>query len=312
MSKKVLIMPIVAALLAVVLSGCEPLMVLNPKGPNAETLSKTIWISIATMVVVLAVVYILLINMLTKYRAGKMGADYEPPHEAGNHKLEILWTVIPIVIVAFLSVVTIVTTKDVESKPEGYGDKKPLVVYAASSEWKWHFSYPEQGIETVNYAHIPTDRPIEFRLYSFGTITSFWVPQLAGQKYAMTDMLTKIHLAADHKGDYWGRNSNFNGEGFEAMQFNITAESQADFDQWAKDVKAKEPKLTEKEFNKLLKASVVGQKSFSSTHLEFSKPPMDHKAMMDASKYNESKKGQKRADPEEHDMDDMDDMDSIE
>lgn len=302
-------MPIVAALLAVVLSGCEPLMVFDPKGPNAQTLSNTIWISIATMVVVLAVVYILLINMLTKYRAGKMPADYEPPHEAGNHKLEIIWTVIPILIVAFLAVVTIITTKDVESKPEGYANDESLVIYASSSQYKWHFSYPEQGIETVNYAHIPTDRPIEFRLYSFGTITSFWVPQLAGQKYAMTDMLTKIHLAADEPGDYWGRNSNFNGAGFEEMQFNITAESQTDFDQWAEDVKAKEPKLTEKEFNKLLDTEIVGLQSYSSTHLEFSKPPMSHKDMMDADKYNEAKKGNKDTDSDmdDHDMDDMED-----
>lgn len=309
MRKKLLFMPIVAALLAVVLSGCEPLMVFNPKGPNAETLSKTILLSIATMVVVLAVVYILLINMLVKYRASKTSDDYEPPHEAGNHKLEIIWTVIPILIVAFLAVVTIQTTKSVESKPEGYGNKDALVVYASSSDWKWHFSYPEQGIETVNYAHIPTDRPIEFRLYSFGTITSFWVPQLAGQKYAMSDMLTKIHLAADEPGDYWGRNSNFNGEGFEAMQFTVTAESQEDFDQWASDVKAKEPKLTEKTFNNLIKSSVVGLQSFSSTHLDFSKPPMDHDDMMDADKYTEFKNGS--SDPDDadadHDMEDMED-----
>lgn len=308
MRKKLLLMPIVAALLAVVLSGCEPLMVFDPKGPQAETLSNTILLSIATMVVVLAVVYILLINMLVKYRAGKSAPDYEPPHEAGNHKLEILWTVIPIIIVAFLSVVTVITTQKVETKPEGYDNKESLVIYAASSDWKWHFSYPEQGIETVNYAHIPTDRPIEFRLYSFGTITSFWVPQLAGQKYAMTDMLTTIHLAADAPGDYWGRNSNFNGVGFEDMQFEIKAEPQAEFDQWAKDVKANEPKLTEKEFNKLLESSVVGLQSFSSTHLEFSKPPMSHKDMMDADKYTESKNGQKNPMDSDHDMSDMEDM----
>ncbi|GEK35624.1 cytochrome aa3 quinol oxidase subunit II [Kurthia sibirica] len=309
MRKKLLTMPIVAALLAIVLSGCEPLMVLNPKGPNAETLSNTIILSIITMAVILLVVYLLLFFMLKNYRASKMGADYEPPHEAGNHKLEIIWTVIPILIVSFLSVVTIYTTDKVEKKPEGYGNKEALVIYASSSEWKWHFSYPEEGIETVNYAMIPTDRPIEFRLYSFGTIASFWVPQLAGQKYAMADMLTTIHLAADHEGDYWGRNSNFNGEGFADQEFTVTATKQKDFDSWVKDVKASEPALTEKEFDKLLKPSVVGRSSYSSTHLSFSPAPMDHKDMMKADKYTESKKGSKTSDQTEHDMDDMDEMD---
>ena len=76
---------------------------------------------------------------------------------------------------------TVRTTSTVEAQPAGYDDKEPLVIYASSSNWKWHFSYPEEGVETVNYVNIPVDRPIEFKLYSFGPITSFWIPQLAGQ-----------------------------------------------------------------------------------------------------------------------------------
>lgn len=275
MKKKVLIMPAVMAFLTFILSGCQPLMVFDAKGPNAKTLSNTIIFSIIVMAVILLVVYVLLINMLAKYRASKQPADYESPHEEGSKALEITWTAIPIIIVTVLAIVTVFTTSKVENQQTGYGDKKPLVIYASSSDWKWHFSYPEQGIETVNYLNIPTDRPIEFRLYSFGPITSFWIPQLAGQKYAMSDMVTKIHLAADEEGSYMGRNSNFNGKGFAKMEFETQAMSQDDFDQWAKDVKAHEPKLTEAKFNKLLKTSFVGRESFSSTHLSFSPAPMD-------------------------------------
>ena len=82
--------------------------------------------------------------------------------------------------------------------------KNPLVIYAASSNWKWHFSYPEENVETVNYLYIPTHRPVEFKLYAYGPITSFWVPQLAGQKYAMSDMVTTLHVAADVEGEYLG------------------------------------------------------------------------------------------------------------
>ena len=227
------------------LAGCEPLTVFNPKGPNAETLSNTIILSIITMAFILLVVYVLLAFMLTKYRASKAAADYEPPHEEGSHLLEITWTVIPIIIVAFLVVVTVRTTSTVEAQPAGYDDKEPLVIYASSSNWKWHFSYPEEGVETVNYVNIPVDRPIEFKLYSFGPITSFWIPQLAGQKYAMSDMLTTIHLAADEVGSFMGRNSNFNGRGFAEMEFEAQSMTQEDFDKWVADVKAKEAPLTE-------------------------------------------------------------------
>ena len=106
---------------------------------------------------------------------------------------------------------------------QGYEDQEPLVVYASSSDWKWHFSYPEENIETVNYLYIPTDRPLEFKLYSYGPITSFWIPQLGGQKYAMSDMVNTLHLAADVPGEYMGRNANFSGKGFAENTFNVKA-----------------------------------------------------------------------------------------
>ncbi|WP_312506771.1 cytochrome aa3 quinol oxidase subunit II [Lysinibacillus sp.] len=280
MKKKLSLMFVALSALAI-LAGCEPLTVFNPKGPNAETLSNTIILSIITMAFILLVVYVLLAFMLTKYRASKASADYEPPHEEGSHLLEITWTVIPIIIVAFLAVVTVRTTSTVEAQPAGYDDKEPLVIYASSSNWKWHFSYPEQGVETVNYVNIPVDRPIEFKLYSFGPITSFWIPQLAGQKYAMSDMLTTIHLAADEVGSFMGRNSNFNGRGFAEMEFEAQSMTQEDFDKWVADVKAKEAPLTEEKFDELLKAEHVGRQSFSSTHLDFSPAPMEHGKNMD-------------------------------
>jgi len=280
MKKKLSLMFVALGALAL-LAGCEPLTVFNPKGPNAETLSNTIILSIITMAFILLIVYVLLAFMLTKYRASKASADYEPPHEEGSHLLEITWTVIPIIIVAFLAVVTVRTTSTVEAQPAGYDDKEPLVIYASSSNWKWHFSYPEEGVETVNYVNIPVDRPIEFKLYSFGPITSFWIPQLAGQKYAMSDMLTTIHLAADEVGSFMGRNSNFNGRGFAEMEFEAQSMTQKDFDEWVADVKAKEAPLTEEKFDELLKAEHVGRQSFSSTHLEFRPAPMEHGKNMD-------------------------------
>jgi cytochrome aa3-600 menaquinol oxidase subunit 2 len=166
----------------------------------------------------------------------------------------------------------------VEAKPIAYQDKEPIVIYAASSDWKWHFSYPEENIETVNYLYIPTDRPIEFKLYSYGPITSFWIPQLGGQKYAMSNMITTLHLAADEPGEMTGRNSSFSGKGFAENTFNVTAVSQKDFDQWVKDVKKTADPLTEKKFEGLLKPGHLGQMTFTGTHLSFSPAPGPYKS----------------------------------
>lgn len=274
-----------------VLAGCEPVMVLDPKGPQAETISNVIWISIATMAIVVIVVFGMLIYIVTKYRASRQSADYEPPHIEGNPIVETIIVGIPIIIIIFLSIVTVKSTYEVEATPKGYEDQKPLIVYASSSDWKWHFSYPEENIETVNYLYIPTDRALEFRLYSYGPITSFWIPQLGGQKYAMSDMITTLHLAADVPGEYMGRNSNFSGKGFAENIFNVKAMPAEEFDKWVEDVKATAEPLTEKKFDELLEPGHLGQLTFSGTHLEFLPPPEGHQH------------GPSHSDEDEHDAD---------
>ncbi|MFS0862919.1 cytochrome aa3 quinol oxidase subunit II [Fredinandcohnia sp. 179-A 10B2 NHS] len=264
---------VVVTTIVTVLTGCEPLMVLDPKGPQAQTQANDIMLSIWLMSFIVIVVFSLLVFMLIKYRASKQREDYEPPHIEGNKWVEAIIVGIPVLIVAFLSVVSVQSNYKVESTPVGYEDKEPLVIYASSSNWKWHFSYPEQDIETVNYLYIPADRPIEFKLYSFGPITSFWIPQLGGQKYAMSDMVTTLHLAADVPGEFMGRNANFSGKGFAENSFNVTAMNEAEFDEWVEEVKETAQPLTEEKFNELIEPGHLGQLTFTGTHLDFSPAP---------------------------------------
>lgn len=266
-------------MLLVFLAGCEPLLVLDPKGPQAARQASDIMISIGIMAFIVIVVMVLLVYMLVKYRASKLPEDYEPPHIEGSPLIEGLFIGIPIIIVAVLSFISVKSNYIVEATPQGYEDQEPLIIYASSSNWKWHFSYPEQDIETVNYLYIPTNRPIEFKLYSYGPITSFWIPQLGGQKYAMADMVTTLHLAADTPGEYMGRNANFSGKGFAENTFTVTAMNQAKFDEWVEEVHANAEPLTEETFDKLLEPGHLGRMTFTGTHLGFNPPPEhDHGA----------------------------------
>lgn len=300
--------------IATVLTGCEPLKVLDPKGPVASIQANVIMISIWTMAIVVVTVLFLYVFIVRKYRASKQREDYEPPHIEGSIKLEILWTAIPIIIVAFLSVITVKGTYGVEAISKDY-EQKPLTIYASASNWKWHFSYPEEDIETVNYLFIPTNRPIEFKLYSYGPMASFWIPQLGGQKYAMADMVNTLTLAADFPGEFMGRNANFSGKGFAQQTFNVKAMEQKEYDKWVKEVKATAKPLTEEKFNELLKPGHLGQSTFTGTHLGFSPPPMNqHKKGSSETKETDSKKSDKPGEDsskENSDQNNMENMDNM-
>ncbi|KEK13303.1 quinol oxidase subunit 2 [Lysinibacillus sphaericus] len=255
------------------LTGCDPLLVLDPKGPQAQVQAKDIMLSIGIMSFIVLVVFVILAYMLMKFRASKQSPDYKPPHIKGSTMVEVICVGIPVLIVAYMSIISVQSNYKVESTPEKYKDEKPLVIYASTSNWKWHFSYPEEDIETVNYLYIPAERPIEFKLYSYGPITSFWIPQLGGQKYAMADMVNTLHLAADMPGEFMGRNANFNGKGFAENTFNVTAVTHDEFDAWVKEVKETADLLTEEKFNTLLEPGHVGQSTFNGTHLTFLPAP---------------------------------------
>jgi len=250
------------------LSGCETNMVVfNPQGPVARSILDLINWSLVFMVIIVVVVFGLFAYIVWKYRATPANEDYEPPEEHGSTLLEIIWITVPILIVIALTIPTVKTIYDLEKVPKGYENKKPITIHVTSADWKWIFSYPEQGIETINYVNIPEDRPVLFKLTSAGTMQSFWVPALAGQKYTMNKMETQLYVVADHPGSYLGRNTNFNGKGYADMEFEVLSQTQKDFDKWVKDVKKTAPKLSETKYSELLKPTHLGRLTYSNTHL---------------------------------------------
>ncbi|MDF2937672.1 MAG: quinol oxidase subunit 2 [Paenibacillaceae bacterium] len=251
------------------LSGCEKLVVLNPQGPVARSIAELINWSMMWMLLVVVVVISLFVFIVWKYREKPENEGYEPPEDGGSLALEITWVVIPILIVIALTIPTVKALYKLEDIPAGYEDQAPLVIHVTSADWKWIFSYPEQEIETVNYVNIPAGRAVDFRLTSAGTMQSFWIPALAGQKYAMAKMENQLFVVADNPGSYLGRNTNFNGRGYADMEFEVLSQSPKDFEEWISEVKSTAPKLSEPEYEKLLEPTHLGRQTYSNTHLEW-------------------------------------------
>lgn len=261
---------LLVGMLIVLLSGCETNMVVfEPQGPAARSIMELINWSLIWMLLVVVVVFTMFGYIVWKYREKPENREYEPPEEHGSIVLEIIWTAIPILILVALTIPTVKTLYALEKVPAGHEEAKPITINVTAADWKWIFSYPEQNIETINYVNIPEDRPVHFKLTSAGTMQSFWVPALGGQKYAMNKMETELILVADNPGSYLGRNSNFNGKGYTEMEFEVLAQTADDFEEWVMEAKNTAPKLTEDEYEDLLKPTHLGRLTFSNTHLEW-------------------------------------------
>ena len=254
----------------ILLSGCSNVEVLNPKGPIASDSKFLIIYSIIFMLVIVAVVLILFAVFLFKYRLRGNDESGKMHH---NSLIETIWFIVPVLIVTALAIPTVKSLYTYDAPPQK--DKDPIVIYATSAGYKWFFSYPEEKIETVNHLTIPKDRPVVFKLQSMDMMTSFWVPQLGGQKYAMTGMTMDWTLTADQTGTFRGRNSNFNGEGFARQTFDVHSVSQSDYDKWVKDAK-KHKTLDQDTFDKQLLPTTENKNlTFSGTHMAFVDPAAD-------------------------------------
>lgn len=247
----------------ILLSGCdERFPVLHPVGPVGQKELDLIILSAILVGIVIIPVLALLVFIVIRYRDKPGNQAPYRPNWSESKWLEIIWWSIPVVIIGILATVTIKGTFALTKPPENSGE--PLTVEVMSLDWKWLFLYPEQGVATVNYTHIPAGRPIQFILTSDAPMNSFWVPALGGQEYTMPGMAMRLWLQANEVGTYQGKGANFTGKGFAHMQFDVVVQSEKDFQKWAKQVKKNSPVLTKAGYEKLSEPGLTETKSFSS------------------------------------------------
>jgi cytochrome o ubiquinol oxidase subunit 2 len=99
---------------------------------------------------------------------------------------------------------------------------------------------------------------VNFRLTSATVMTSFFIPQLGSQIYAMAGMQTRLHLLADESGTYTGQNQEFSGDGYADMHFQVNVTSFEEFERWVKKVKQSPDKLDLARYKQLSKPTQGG------------------------------------------------------
>ena len=250
--------------MALATSGCQSMIVFDPKGPIGVHERNLIYITVGLCLILIVPVLLLTVWIFWRFREKKNSKVPYQPEWSHSTKLEIIWWGIPIVIIFILAILTGRYTHALDPAKPLQSDVKPVTIQVASLDWKWLFQYPEQGVATVNYLVIPEKTPIRFELTSDGPMNAFWVPQLGGMIYTMSGMATTLYLQADESGDYMGTGANFTGREFAKMAFTTKAVNRTDFDKWVSDAKGSGNSLTEDSYQKLAQPGVSDTLTFAS------------------------------------------------
>jgi cytochrome o ubiquinol oxidase subunit 2 len=244
-------------LLAVVLIGAATLGgctegVLDPKGPIALAERQILLNALGIMLAIVIPVILATIGVAFWFRASNRHASYLPDFEYSG-RLELLVWSIPAMTVLLVGGVAWVGAHDLDPRKPISSSVKPVTVQVVSLDWKWLFIYPEQGIASVNHLTVPVGTPISFELTSSTVMNSFFVPQLGGQIYTMSGMVTRLHLQADHPGTYPGLSAMFSGDGFADMRFAVDAVTNDKFAQWVSQAREAGPALDTQSYADLAK-----------------------------------------------------------
>ena len=241
----------VGTLLCVLASGSQAASVLDPWGAVGASERQLLYESLGVMLLVVVPVLVLTVAFAWWFRASNKRATYLPDWEYSG-KIEFTIWIIPLLIVLFLAAIAWVGAHELDPYRPIPSANKRIRVEVVAMDWKWLFIYPELGVASVNELALPVDTPVSMDITSATVMNSIFIPGLAGQIYAMSGMCTQMSVIAGKAGVHRGLATQFSGDGFSDMHFQVVAADRAGFDQWIEGVRQKGLSLDKAAYEKLM------------------------------------------------------------
>jgi cytochrome c oxidase subunit 2 len=236
---------LLAAGLVVVAGGCS-LPSFGAPDPASEEGDRILelWQGfLLTALGVFALVWGLLIFVLLRYRrrsqtAGDPDAaddgDAIPSQRAYNIPVEIVYTAIPIVVVAVLFGFSVATETSVTSVSE----EPAVVIDVIGFQWSWQFEYVDEGVTVTGEPDespemvLPLDQPVQLNLIANDVIHSFWVPDFLSKRDLIPGVDNTIEITPNRVGTFVGRCAEYCGLDHWQMDFSVRVAPEADYQAW--------------------------------------------------------------------------------
>lgn len=192
------------------------------------------WISVVVFVLVEG----LIIFAMLRYR--RRPSDTElPPQIHGNNLLEIIWTVIPAIVVAGLFLLTLGGIDKIQARPPN--DQYAVTVDVTGFQWQWTFEYKDQGLKFTGLGEkgpemvLPAGVPILIKLHSVDVIHSFYTARFLYKLDVIPGRDNQFPVTITEPGQvYSGQCAEYCGLSHNQMYFTVRSVTTADFDTWVK------------------------------------------------------------------------------
>ncbi|HEX6488799.1 MAG TPA: cytochrome c oxidase subunit II [Candidatus Dormibacteraeota bacterium] len=213
-----------------------------PVSPNGLDLYNLyIWISIPAIVIFLGV-EAAIVYSIVKFRRSKRPAGFVPPQWHGNTTIEIVWTIIPLIIVLVIAGVSAATLyNDYQSAPGLTNFHADLDVRVQAYQFGWRYTYmpsgytldqPGSATTPVPVFVVPVGKVVRLQLQGTDVIHSWWVPTISGKQDAVPGYDNYTWFKIEQPGTWRGECAELCGTGHYTMQIRVQAMPADQFDAW--------------------------------------------------------------------------------
>ena len=168
-------------------------------------------------------------------------SDELPRQVRYNLPIEVLYTVVPFVVIAVLFYYTTVAQNYVNELDE---DEPDVEIGVVGFQWNWQFNYVNEKVSVIGLTTqppvlvLPTDRRIRMVETSPDVIHSFFVPAFLFKRDVIPGRENTFEITLNKEGEYIGRCAEFCGEKHSAMNFYVRVVSPEAYDDYIEDLQA--------------------------------------------------------------------------
>jgi cytochrome c oxidase subunit 2 len=202
--------------------------------PNAEGIRDLYWVLLAVTGVIFVIVEGALLLFIVRFRNRGRPRDAEGPQIRGHTRLELIWTGIPVLILAGIITFVFYKLPGIKDVPEAGAAGPRMTVQVEGRQFYWRYTYPN-GAVSINELVVPAQRPIYLVITapSFDVIHSWWIPQLGGKMDAIPGKTNHTWFEAPRPGIYQGQCAEFCGIQHALMLTRVRAVTASEYEGWA-------------------------------------------------------------------------------
>jgi cytochrome c oxidase subunit 2 len=214
-----------------------------PKGVSSvNDISLSLWQGAWITAAVVGVITLILILWPAVFHRAKASKGEFPKQTQYNVPVEILYTVIPLIIVAVLFYFTVIKeTKIVDTKTPAQHE-----ITVNGFQWSWQFGYPEAGEKAIVTGttanpptlYLPKGESVRFTIDSSDVVHGFWIPAFMIQMQNLPGETNHLQFTANKIGEYPGRCNILCGRNHSQMIFTVKVVSPERYQKYIDTLKA--------------------------------------------------------------------------